>query len=585
MQAHLEQLEEFLKYHVLHPKSNLAELKMQLCISISKLPISDAAKLAKFQGFLTPNRTTVDCTFAKHVLRLIAAEQPQLLGLLIKEDSALLLRFFQALPMVQRWFDGFERCTKHGVVARGGATALRHFLFTNRENEWDKIAWRGGVGYTPPTVAARPQLLVQMDAVKTACTLLEDPKFVCSQSFQSAVAEGSIIALDPDFFIEALLEDLASQQPVEDSLVLATIASFIRGCSFAHLLMTLYPVFSDHQLVQLLQWLLTDDQRGELMAASWENIVLLGCRWRDLDELLLFHALATSGLKEVVADESLQLELDSILQDYNPHRTQKDQQEDLECFVALHRQLHAHRIGVAEVKFALLCSFRLFYCLKVHLNDDVALTAITQRHHLPLHPVHGAVDVDLLEDSGENPSEQEQRESEKRRKKARRKRKRERRKAKKERKRRKSLGYISSSSSSTSSVGSDQPEEEFDPQDPMARLHTSDPVITGWKVDGPPTRQRSLLHNMTGGLSVGSTALPALLTDLFRTEYLLALQRDLYDIMERGPKMAPKRQRGLRMDAEVQQAVVDPPVNTGPREWDVGKEEQWSSGEEWDRGH
>ena len=77
-----------------------------------------------------PMRTGIRC----HCIQFpICCLQPQLIGRLLKGNAEALQYFFKDQKMVEKWFDGFEKCAKHGVNSKRGAAALRHYLFTNRE--------------------------------------------------------------------------------------------------------------------------------------------------------------------------------------------------------------------------------------------------------------------------------------------------------------------------------------------------------------------------------------------------------------------------------------------------------------------
>jgi len=596
--THLEALEGLLLRHFVRPQGSRAEYKMHLCVALARLPVPDAVKVAKFHAMVVPSNGPIDERSAGHVLAFMAKEQPHFLGRLVKDDTTLLLRFFRRTDMARQWFNRFEKCAKHGIRTKGGAEALRHYLFANRETEWDKIVWEGDTHYAPPSVAARPQLLTQMDAVRTAYTLLDDPKFLASAPFQTAVGEGSLVTLDPSFFIDALLDDLREESPT-DGRVLAAIVAFLRGCPFPDLLMALYPSLSDDQLLGLATDLLPSDAAPPTPtgAWSWETLVLLRGHWRTLDELLLYHALATTGLRDALADEDLPAALDPLLAAYNRHASASDQDADARAFEDLRRRWGRRDLTTHEIRSHLLLGFRLRYCLRVHLSDDESLVSLIRAHRLPFAAAPDAVDL-TFEGSGEESAEEAARIKESRRA-HKRERKRHRRSTKtnkKKKKRRRHKGSESASSSSTQSSGDEAATD--DPEDPLARRTgaPTGPTLT-WRVtptSAPSDGLRGFLLSLTGGLAVASAAVPGLLADLFLADALSQLQRRAV-ASEPHPTdgrrhLARRRHEGLRMDDAPTAAPRRPSADAhaphdnsgdGVREWDRGKEEEeWSSGSE-----
>eukprot|EP00887_Chlorella_sp_A99_P002843 scaffold6.g2843.t1 len=295
------------------------EAEQWLVSALAALVVTDrGTRRRRFAQFLpggSAARRAEHAPLARALLGVLLEAAPARVGTLLAREPALLCSFFRGQPScVAAWFGAFSmgglREFKHG------AYALARYALARRAEMWDLLVWDGRHAQAPVAVAQRTHYFCELDIQATMDKVIRRarcPEFWDSQELREAVADGSLLALDPGWWCDELLGWLGERSARSDALY-DVVCDFVEAdASWRQLCQRLLPLLPRADLLAFATGLLEEGPYvsssmassgsgsvgsaggpGPAAAAPGAWLVLRGVAWGSLDELVLASAAGCS---------------------------------------------------------------------------------------------------------------------------------------------------------------------------------------------------------------------------------------------------------------------------------------------------
>lgn len=210
---------------------------------------------------------------------------------------------------------------------------------------WNKLVWRTGIPVSPVIAVQTRARLAELDPVGSVRSMLaREPAFFASEPFQRSVEDGGFLSLDYDYFATFIEESIRSttasagaghgrqtREEHDQAMELrVALEDFVGGESLQKLCDHFLPYLHDDALFDLVRDVrdhhrhrrrrhdssrVGDGHDEDLLQSELAQFVIVECRWRELDDLLLANAMAffagrlvkhlTSGEGEELGDSIL----------------------------------------------------------------------------------------------------------------------------------------------------------------------------------------------------------------------------------------------------------------------------------------
>eukprot|EP00026_Physarum_polycephalum_P008469 Phypoly_transcript_08556.p1 GENE.Phypoly_transcript_08556~~Phypoly_transcript_08556.p1 ORF type:complete len:467 (+),score=88.69 Phypoly_transcript_08556:94-1494(+) len=365
----LKKVEQFLTTNTHSHKhggiSDKTEMKMWLVDTIANLDDSGDIH-ARLEETANNKIEGYEKEFIHQVLLLACHAQPKEVAKVLMYDGRIFQRFFRNDDdRAVKWFQHFKFSGENEY----GALALERYLFDSRDELWEKLQWNGKQNVTPCVAVQKRNLLLELDVQHAVDMLVHEDDFWTSRYFQESLVSGDFLAMDYEYFVQVLEAKLEGS---ETSAVRNMMKSYLKRESTKELSQQLIRLLTDRELLNLLYHSLSGNKKLPFI-----EFVISECKWKNLDELLLYNTLATHThilVSRIIKDEEgkdLPTKMDELLVD-DPNGSQQ----------AYHEWLTQKSAGASKkgnenfhlwVRFIALEAFLVFYRLKQHVNTREGL--------------------------------------------------------------------------------------------------------------------------------------------------------------------------------------------------------------------
>jgi hypothetical protein len=378
-----------------------AEARLWLTSDISLLSVAEDLKFARYQEVLFKKMKVEDSSntkFIEQALLLCCQRLPTQVAKIFKHKGSIFRRFFEEdKSRIRNWFNHFKFSGDHQY----GAVGLEKYLFDFRDEYWSKLRWIGRRDVPPCVAVHKRNLFLELDVLAVVEMLAdEDDKFWYSTQFQDDLESGDFLAIDYMFFVHEMMDFLRDERDAPE--VLDVLVAYIKFEPHKELCLQLLRFFSDNELLAFLYHIVPYNKHMSLA-----EYVLSECRWVDLEELIMFNAIANHSntvMSHFFRDDEaadVREDFESWLSTKMRLNSQEDKVTDQTSHWAYRYYIQDDQGGggaaaLVKAKFLLLEGFLLLYRLKaseatatrenleiLFKNEGLAYTPVIVQEEIP----------------------------------------------------------------------------------------------------------------------------------------------------------------------------------------------------------